>query len=47
MLDSCFTFRGLHGVMSQKIEVFITTAARTSNPTPLITIIDSYVTVAY
>jgi hypothetical protein len=27
------TFSGLHSVISQKIELFITTAARTSNPT--------------
>jgi hypothetical protein len=27
------TFNGLHGIVSQKIEVFITTAVRTSNPT--------------
>jgi hypothetical protein len=27
------TFDGLHGVISQKIELFITTAVRTSNPT--------------
>jgi hypothetical protein len=27
------TFKGLHGVTSQKIELVITTAARTSNPT--------------
>jgi hypothetical protein len=26
------TFNGLHGVISQKIEFFITTAVRTSNP---------------
>jgi hypothetical protein len=25
-------FNGLHGIVSQKPEVFITTAARTSNP---------------
>jgi hypothetical protein len=29
------TFNGLHGVISQKIELFITTAVRTSNPTNL------------
>jgi hypothetical protein len=29
------TFNGLHGVISQKIELFITTAVRTSNPTYL------------
>jgi hypothetical protein len=28
-------FYGLHGVLSQKIELFITTAVRTSNPTSL------------
>jgi hypothetical protein len=28
-----FTFSGLHGVISQKIELFITIAVRTSNPT--------------
>jgi hypothetical protein len=28
-----FTLNGLHGVSSQKIEVFITTAVRTSTPT--------------
>jgi hypothetical protein len=28
-----FTFNGLHGVISQKIVLFITTAVRTSNPT--------------
>jgi hypothetical protein len=27
------TFSGLHGVISQKINPFITTAVRTSNPT--------------
>jgi hypothetical protein len=27
------TFNGLHGVISQKTELFITTAVRTSNPT--------------
>jgi hypothetical protein len=27
------TFSGLHGVMFQKIETFITTGVRTSNPT--------------
>jgi hypothetical protein len=27
------TFNGLHGIMSQKIELFITTAVRTSDPT--------------
>jgi hypothetical protein len=27
------TFNGLHGVISPKIELFITTAVRTSNPT--------------
>jgi hypothetical protein len=27
------TFNGLHGVISQKIVLFITTAVRTSNPT--------------
>jgi hypothetical protein len=27
------TFNGLHGLVSQKIEPFITTAVRTSNPT--------------
>jgi hypothetical protein len=26
------TFNGLHGVISQKIKLFITTAVRTSNP---------------
>jgi hypothetical protein len=26
------TFNGLHGVISQKLELFITTAVRTSNP---------------
>jgi hypothetical protein len=26
-------FKGLHGVISQKIELFITTTVRTSNPT--------------
>jgi hypothetical protein len=26
------TFNGLHGVISQKIVLFITTAVRTSNP---------------
>jgi hypothetical protein len=26
-------FNGLHGVISQKIEIFITTAVRTSDPT--------------
>jgi hypothetical protein len=26
-------FSGLHGIMSQKIELFLTTAVRTSNPT--------------
>jgi hypothetical protein len=26
------TFNGLHGVISHKIELFITTAVRTSNP---------------
>jgi hypothetical protein len=26
------TFNGLHSIMSQKIELFITTAVRTSNP---------------
>jgi hypothetical protein len=26
-------FNGLHGFVSQKIELFITTAVRTSNPT--------------
>jgi hypothetical protein len=28
-----FTFNGLHGGISQKIELFITTAVRSSNPT--------------
>jgi hypothetical protein len=28
-----FTFNGLHGVISPKIKLFKTTAARTSNPT--------------
>jgi hypothetical protein len=27
------TFNGLHGVISRKIELFLTTAVRTSNPT--------------
>jgi hypothetical protein len=27
-----YTANGLHGVISQKIELFITTAVRTSNP---------------
>jgi hypothetical protein len=27
------TFNGLHGVISQKMELFITTVVRTSNPT--------------
>jgi hypothetical protein len=26
------TFNGLHGIISQKIELFISTAVRTSNP---------------
>jgi hypothetical protein len=30
------TSNGLHGVISQKIEIFITTAVRTSNPTLII-----------
>jgi hypothetical protein len=30
------TFNGLHGVISQKIELFITTAVRTSNPAELL-----------
>jgi hypothetical protein len=30
---SVSTFSGLHGIISQKIELFITTAVRTSNPT--------------
>jgi hypothetical protein len=29
------TFKGLHGVISQEIELFITTAVRTSNPTTM------------
>jgi hypothetical protein len=29
------TFNGLHGIISQKIELLITTAVRTSNPTTL------------
>jgi hypothetical protein len=29
------TFNGLHGVISQKIELSITTAVRTSNPTEM------------
>jgi hypothetical protein len=33
------TFNGLHGVISQKMELFITTAVRTSNPTCLTTLI--------
>jgi hypothetical protein len=28
------TFNGLHAVICEKIELFITTAVRTSNPTP-------------
>jgi hypothetical protein len=28
------TFNGLHGVITQEIELFITTGVRTSNPTP-------------
>jgi hypothetical protein len=31
-----FTFNGLHGVISQEIVLFITTAVRTSNPTLLV-----------
>jgi hypothetical protein len=27
------TFNGLHGVIAQKIQIFITTGVRTSNPT--------------
>jgi hypothetical protein len=30
------TFNGLHGIISQKIELFITTAVRTSSPTIII-----------
>jgi hypothetical protein len=30
------TFDGLHGVISQKTEIFVTTALKTSNHTPLI-----------
>jgi hypothetical protein len=29
-------FNGLHGVISQKIVIFITTVVRTSNPTDII-----------
>jgi hypothetical protein len=29
------TFNGLHGIISQKIVLFITTAVRTANPTKL------------
>jgi hypothetical protein len=29
------TFNGIHGVISQEIELFITTAVRTSNPTEI------------
>jgi hypothetical protein len=31
-------FNGLHGVISQTIEFFITTAVRTSNPTSILII---------
>jgi hypothetical protein len=31
--DSRLTFNGLHGLIYQKMELFITTAVRTSNPT--------------
>jgi hypothetical protein len=30
------TFNGLHGVISQKIELFIPTAVRTSNPNEIL-----------
>jgi hypothetical protein len=33
MKSSLLTFNGLHGVISQKIELSITTSVRTSNPT--------------
>jgi hypothetical protein len=38
MVAACYSeisviFNGLHGVISQKIEVFVTTAVRTSTPT--------------
>jgi hypothetical protein len=32
-LDHWSTFNGLHGIISQKPELFITTALRTSSPT--------------
>jgi hypothetical protein len=32
--DVDFTFNGLHGVISQNIELILTTAVRTSNPAP-------------
>jgi hypothetical protein len=31
--ETSFHFNGLHGVTSQKIELFTTTVVRTSNPT--------------
>jgi hypothetical protein len=31
--ESHLTFNGLHGVISQEIELFISTAVRTSDPT--------------
>jgi hypothetical protein len=35
------TFNGLHGVISQEIELFITTAVRTSDPTFVLNILGS------
>jgi hypothetical protein len=34
-LKCCLTVTGLHGVISQKIELFITTAVKTSNLIPI------------
>jgi hypothetical protein len=41
-LKRWLTFNSLHGVISQKIEFFITTAVRTSNPTWKLTVYNSY-----
>jgi hypothetical protein len=35
-------FKGLHGVISQKTQLFLTTAVRTSNPTSLAFILMKY-----
>jgi hypothetical protein len=36
------TFNGLHEVVSQKLELFITTAVRTSNPSTIILVMRDY-----